>query len=136
METATQTQTRRWPLFLVGIVIFLLGPISVIIEMNLRSLRMPWHLPILATVGVLFMLLSATQRGGAVRWIGLGLFALLCGFEWYFVAFVTRLPEYGGTATVGRSIPEFETKLSDGKSFTDKTLKGGPALLVFFRGHW
>jgi hypothetical protein len=93
--------------------------------------------PILATVGVLLMALSVWQRRGILRWIGLVLFVLLCGFEWFTLVVGTKTPNYDGPARRDHQVPAFATTLADGKSFTDNDLqKGIPTVLVFFRGRW
>jgi len=63
--------------------------------------------------------------------------ALLSAGEWYFILWMSRLPEYKGPVQVDKKIPEFTTTFADGNSFTEKDLqKGTPTVLVFYRGHW
>lgn len=127
----------RWPLFLIGFFIFLLGPISMIIQMQMGHLRTAWQVPILASIGVLCMLASVLQRGGILRILGLVAFAGITAGMWYLMLVVFRVPEYAGPATVGQKIPAFEATLSNGDSFTNKGLeKGESTVLVFYRGHW
>ena len=128
---------RQWPLFLLGALLFLLGPIIFVVQFNVQMVNMPWHVPILATLGVLLMAVSVWQRGGIWRGVGLGLFALLCGREWFMLVVGTKTPAYTGPAIVDHQVPAFATTLADGTSFTDQDLaQGKPTLLVFFRGHW
>ena len=132
-----ETITRHWPLFIAGAVLFVLGPIIMMVQVNLYNLGLPWHVPILATLGVLLMAASVWRRRGIGRTVALGLCALLCGGEWYLILVGMRTPEYAGPATIDHSIPEFATTLADGTPFTDQDLtKGKPTLLVFFRGRW
>jgi hypothetical protein len=136
-ELSTNRRTRRWPLFLLGFVLFLVGPIVFAVQLSLHQLKMPWHLPILSTIGVVLMAASAWQRRGMLRIAGLVLFVLLCGFEWYMVLVKFRTPEYHGPATAGQTIPAFTTSLADGKALTNTDLQNGKrTVLLFFRGRW
>jgi len=128
---------RRWPLFLIGVLLFLIGPAIYTAQLGAKHLGLPWYLPVLSAVGVILMIASVRQRRGVIRIAALVLFLLVCGFEWYFVFVATRTPEYTGPAKPQAKVPAFTTKLADGKPFTDKDLQSGvPTLLVFFRGHW
>lgn len=136
-ETAVAAPPRRRPLFLLGFLFFLLGPGVAYALVRLGHFGVPWYMPILATVGVLLMAVSARRRRGFWRVAGLVLFVALCGFEWYFFLIATRTPVYTGPAQPGRKVPAFSTRLADGQPFTDKDLAtGGPAILLFFRGRW
>src|SRR5205823_5921057 len=55
---AVSAPPRRRPLFLAGILIFLLGIGLYFIQLKMRSFMVPWYVPILATVGVGLMVLS------------------------------------------------------------------------------
>lgn len=128
---------RRWPLFLLGVLLFFAGPVLYAVEVWIGRLAMPWYLPILATVGVLFMIASVWQRGGILRISGLVLFGLLCGAVWFFVLIASRTPDYVGPAQPGKKVPAFMTKLADGKTFTQHDLEAGNrSVLLFFRGRW
>lgn len=133
---------RRWPLFLAGLGIFILavvlGPTIYFVQMAQdRNLSTPWHMPILATVGVLLMAASVVQRRGIWRSAGLGVFALLCGFLWFFVAVLTKTPPYEGPAVYGAKVPVFSAAHADGRAFTDKDLLGTDrTVMLFFRGRW
>src|SRR5690242_18712085 len=98
-EPSTIRHPRRWPLFLLGFLLFLIGPVIFAVQMNQHQLKMPWHVPILSTLGVLLMAASAWQRRGVLRIVGLALFVLLCGYEWFLVVVKFRTPEYHGPAT-------------------------------------
>src|SRR5437870_2104247 len=94
--TAVSAPPRRWPLFLLGIALFVLGPAIYVLQFFLHSLRVPWHVPVLASLGVVLMVVSVRRRPGVVRMIFLALFVLVCAFEWFFVLIATRSPEYAG----------------------------------------
>ncbi len=120
-----------------GIGLFVLGVVGVIIQYALKQLIVPWYAPILGSVGVGLLLLSCRQRPTVARFAGLGLVALGCAFEWYFLVALTRLPHYAGPAQVSSPVPAFAAMRADGSSFTDADLKQGPpTALVFFRGRW
>ena len=128
---------RRWPLFLVGILLFLAGPVIYFVQINRQLLETPWYAPALASLGVLVMAVSVGQRGGRFRKVGLVVFVVVCGLEWYWLAVGTMNPVYHGPAQAGRALPPFTTTLADGKVFASEDLaKGGSSVLVFYRGHW
>lgn len=128
---------RRWPLFLVGVLLFVLGPALYAVQIRLKYLAMPWYVLALATLGVLFMVVSVWQRRSVWRSAGLALFVLVCAFEWFAVLVENRTPVYTGPAQPGRQLPAFATTLADGQAFTGTDLKNGrAAVLLFFRGRW
>jgi hypothetical protein len=128
---------RGVPLFLLGFLLFLVGPVIYFIRFRMDHLDTPWYVPGLATVGALFMLVSACRREGILRKAALVLFVLLCGGEWFLVAIATKVPTYAGPAQTGRKLPTFTTMLADGKTFTNQDLENGSSsVLVFFRGRW
>jgi hypothetical protein len=129
---------RRWPLFLAGIALFVIGPaLSAFEILVLARLQTAWYVPILATLGVLLMAISTWQRKGVLRVLALGLFVLVCAGEWLMVGVVTKTPPYEGPARVNQPLPAFTTRLADGSTFADKDLLGDhPTLLLFYRGHW
>jgi hypothetical protein len=136
-NTALNAPPRSWPLFLSGVLLFVLGPAIYFVQISLGHLDMPWHLPVLAAVGVLFMAASVLQRRGVWRSVGLVLFALICGLEWYLVLVAGKTPPYDGPAKVGYKVPEFAATYADGRAFTNKDLEDGkPTVLLFYRGHW
>jgi hypothetical protein len=134
----TSNMPRRWPWFLIGISLFLLGPILTFVQFGvLDRLATPWQLPILATLGVLCMLLSVLQRGGFVRISAFLLFAFVSGFAWYLFLFSMNTPLYAGPANPGTPLPAFQGKLANGQPFASADLaKGQSSVLLFFRGHW
>lgn len=137
VETAPKAIPRAWPLFLAGAFLVVVGPFLYFAQLALRQVWMPWYLPVLATVGVLLMIVSVRRRPGIVRGVGLALFALLCVLEWHFFVEGSKNPPYTGPATPGRRIPEFAASLADGSAWTHENLSAGtPSVLVFFRGRW
>jgi uncharacterized membrane protein YhhN len=128
---------RRRPWFLLGFLLFLLGPVAYFVQFRLGRLTTPWYLPAVGTAGVLLMAAGAWQRRGVLRAVGLGVFVLLCGFEWWCLLVEWRTPPYTGPARPGVRVPAFAAALADGRPFTDRDLEGGPpSVLVFFRGRW
>jgi hypothetical protein len=124
-------------LFLLGGLLFLAGPAIYFVHVRLQILKMPWYVPVLATVGVLCMAVSVRRRRGVWRSCGLALFVVLCGLEWFFTLSVARSPTYAGPAQVGRRLPEFAAACADGTAFTNKDLEDGHrTALVFYRGRW
>ncbi len=128
---------RRLPLYLIGILLFVIGPALYILQFRMRQLVVPWYVPVLASFGVLCLMASVMGRRGIVRIVGLVLLTVLCGLEWFFLLVLAKSPAYEGPAQVGRPLPTFATTLADGKPLTTKELAtGGPTALVFFRGRW
>jgi hypothetical protein len=130
---------RRWPLFLIGVLLVFLGPaILYVVQFRMYHLKTPWYVPILASVGVLLMAVSVWQRRGIWRSVGLVLAVVVCGFEWYGLLVAFKLPSYAGPAKPEHKIPAFTTALAKkGESFTNKDLATGKrTVLVFFRGRW
>ena len=77
------------------------------------------------------------MRRGVARTIGLVLFAVVCGLEWFLLAVGTATPLYSGPAEAGRTVPAFTSNFADGTPFTEEDLKrGSPTVLLFFRGRW
>jgi len=139
MSTATQAprQPSRWPLFLVGILLYLSGPAILWIQIRMDHLEIPWHIPILATAGVLLMALSAWQRGGVWRPLLLIPLVVLCGLVWFHMLMSRQEPPYTGPAHAGEKMVPFTTTLADGRVFSqDDLAKGQPTVLLFFRGRW
>ena len=63
---------RRRPWFILGVLLFVLGPALYIVQFKLKHLGfMPWYVPLLATLGVAVMVLSVAQRRGILRTVGL-----------------------------------------------------------------
>jgi hypothetical protein len=127
--------------------LFVAGPAIYFAEFRLGRFRMPWYVPVLASVGVLLMGVSFWQRRGVWRGIVLALVLVLCGLEWYVSLVLTRTPDYTGPAQANRKVPAFHATLArsstaqDGQGpagdvLTDKSLQGQNTILLFFRGRW
>src|SRR5260370_16457337 len=93
-NTSLNAPRRSWPLFLLGVLLFVLGPAIYFVQFSLGHLDMPWHLPVLAAVGVLFMAGSVLQRRGVWRSLGLVLFALFCGLDCDLFLSLSNTPPY------------------------------------------
>jgi hypothetical protein len=93
-------------------------------------------MPVLASLGVVLVVLSLCQRRTLWRGLALGFVLLLAGAE-AAMLFAMRLPPYTGPIAVGRAFPAFTTVRADGTSFTQHDLEGDRnSVLVFFRGRW
>lgn len=125
----------RW-LFRGGWALVLLGLVGYAVQLAaLKQFFVPWYAPVLATAGVLAMLLAVRQRWSVLRVLGLVLALLLTAGEWFFLVSLSRAPTYAGPAT-GQHVPTFAAIRADGTSFSDRDLASQPTILVFFRGHW
>jgi hypothetical protein len=140
VETArseTVFRPRRRPLFLAGVLLFLLGPPIYVVQFQGKLLFAPWYVPIMASIGVVLMVVSVWRRRGVARTIGMALFVVICVLEWFLLAAGTATPLYSGPAEPGRTVSAFTSNLADGTPFTEKELKqGSPTVLLFFRGRW
>jgi hypothetical protein len=102
-----------------------------------KILTTPWYMPVLASVGVGFMVVALARRRGFWRFVGLGVLVLLAAAEWAVLLSLSRLPPYTGPLAVGKPFPDFTTTLADGSSFGRKDLEGQKdTVMVFFRGRW
>jgi len=137
IQTANVVATRPRPWFFLGALLLVTGIIIYVVQFSLKQFVTPWYTPILGTAGLLFMAFSVWQRSGILRPIGLLLFGLFCGLEWYFVLVESKVPAYAGPAKIGQELPSFRARLAGGIPFTNKDLgKETPTVLVFYRGHW
>lgn len=133
----TSNVPRRVPLFLLGVGLFVLGPAIYAFQLHAKHLVVPWHVPLLATAGVVCMLASVWQRRGVLRGVGALVFFTVCALEWLLVGIVFKTPAYTGPAQPGRKLPAFQAALANGTPFTERDLEQGtPTVLVFFRGRW
>ena len=121
-----------------GLAAVLLGTVIFAVQLlGFKRLFVPWYLPALMSVGAILLGVSLLQRRSIVRLVALLLVGALAGFEWYFFASVSRLPEYAGSGQAGTKIPDFQTALADGRSFSAGDLRDGRAtVLTFYRGRW
>src|SRR5260370_21572891 len=127
---------RRRPYFLLGMSIFFLGMIIYAVQIATKHLVEPWHVPILGTIGVLLMVVSVVQRPGILRIIGLLLFVVMAGMEW-FMLLGSNLAPYAGPAKAGEKLPPFTATLADGSSFTNSKFQAGqPTALGFLLRQW
>ena len=128
---------RRRPLFLGGLVLFLAGPVLNAVQILLKHLWTPWYVPVLASLGVVLMIVSVRQRRSVLRGAALAFFVLLCGGEWYLMLVAAKTPAYTGPAQPGSKLPPFATVLADGTPFTNKNVEQEiRSVLVFNRGRW
>jgi hypothetical protein len=137
---AAAAETKAAPprsYFLLGALLCLAGPVIYFAQFSwLKHFTTPWYAPLLGTAGVLMMAVAFWQNRRFWRVAILGLFVLLCGFEWFLIL-SSRLPAYSGPAQPGKKIPAFSAVFADGRAFTDKELEDGkPVVLLFNRGHW
>ena len=136
-QTSASAHPRRWPLFLLGVLLFLSGPVLYFVQLQVQYLGMPWYVPALATAGVVCMAISVGQRRGILRSAGLLLFVVLCGLEWFFTLSVSKTPPYAGPDQPGRKVSEFAALFAEGTAFSNKDLEDGRrTALVFYRGRW
>jgi hypothetical protein len=133
--TKTRVAGRRY--FWLGLALCLLSPIVNMLVVMMGYLGLPWYALVLSTAGVGFLVAALVQRFGIARIVCLALFGLFCGFQWYLVVFMSKLPAYDGPARVGSKLPAFATTKADGSAYTEKNLETGqPTAFVFFRGRW
>jgi hypothetical protein len=136
-SNAPVMRARRWPWLMIGVLLFVSGPVVYALQVGAGRLQMPWYLPVLATCGVLLMAVSVWQRRGIVRSVALAVFVLLCGSGWYFVLVASKTPLYVGPAQPGNKLPPFTAALADGRPWTEGDLERGErSVLLFFRGRW
>lgn len=136
--TAVKTAPSYRPIFLLGIALFLIGlGLNIGQVFVLKRFFMPWYMPVLATLGVIFMVAATIRKWTILRIVLAVIFVVLCGLQWLFLVSLTKVPAYTGPAQPGQPLPSFQTKLADGNPWGDSDLrKGQSSVLVFFRGHW
>src|SRR3954453_13761031 len=109
MTTSSAAAPRRLPgrLFLaLGLGLAALGVIGYAVQLWAQRLRAPRYMPILATLGVVFLVVALWERRTVWRVLALLLVVLVAGAAWAFLL-LTRLPEYTGPVAAGRALPEF-----------------------------
>jgi hypothetical protein len=123
--------------FWAGIALGLLGPVAAVVQFGLKHLSAPWYSPVLATLGALLLLVAVVRRRSIPRVITLVLVAAFAGLQWYFLAVLTKLPEYTGPARAGEPMPVFHGTLADGRPFTQEDFRDESRhVMAFFRGRW
>jgi hypothetical protein len=121
-----------------GILIALAGIAIYMVQFNvLQILSTPWYMPLLATAGVVFILLALIQARSIWRIGAFVLVTLLAAGMWALLLVVLNTPPYTGPVTVGEPFPAFATMRADGTTFTQNDLRGDQdTVLIFFRGRW
>src|SRR3954471_10911049 len=139
MTTSSAAAPGRFPgrLFLaLGLGLAALGVIGYAVQLWAQRLKAPRYMPILATLGVVFLVVALWERRTVWRVLALLLVLLVAGAGWAFLL-MTRLPEYTGPVAAGRPLLKFTTMRADGTPFTKRDLEGNQNhVLVFFRGRW
>lgn len=123
--------------FWLGVACAVLGPALYMAQLKMGRLVVPWYLPILGTVGFLFMFAALGRARSIGRVALVGVLGLLAAGEWFAVVSFSRLPAYTGPATVGKPFPAFATAWADGSPFTQANVSADKnTIVVFFRGRW
>jgi FtsH-binding integral membrane protein len=127
----------RGRLFLVlGLGLAVLGVVAYVAQLSLQRLMAPWYMPILASVGVVLVIISLWERRTLWRVLALVAVVGLASAE-SAILYALRLPPYTGPIAVGRPFPTFEAKRANGTPFTERDLAGdNNNVLVVFRGRW
>jgi hypothetical protein len=123
---------------LLGILSALAGPgIYFVQVVGAKVLMAPWYVPLMATAGVLFLLLALVRSRSVTRWVAVVCIALLAAAEWGMMLVELSAPAYTGPVKAGQPFPAFTTTLANGSSFTQNDLTGEQnTVLVFYRGWW
>ena len=141
MNEQIQPATGRKPgraLLWLGILVALSGfALYFVLVFGLKVLVAPWYSPILATVGVGFVLLAIVRARSAWRWIALVFLTLFAASQWFGMLYEFATPAYTGPVKSGQPFPVFATTLADGTAFTQFDLQGDQnTVMVFYRGYW
>jgi len=139
MTIPSSVPATRYPgrFFLaLGLGLTILGMIGYAVQIWMQRLTTPWYMPLLATLGAVFVVVALWQRRNLWRVLALVVVILLAGAEWAFLL-AMRLPDYTGPVAVGKAFPAFTTSRADGSPFTERDLSGSKnCAMVFFRGRW
>ena len=135
---ATEVRRASGRVFLgLGILLVLLGPILYAVEINAKHLATPWYAPVLATVGLVLLMMAVWGRPNLWRITAFVLFSLFAAGQWFMLLVASKVPPYTGPVAVGAAMPAFKTTLADGSPFDQDSLRGEQdTVLVFFRGRW
>ena len=118
-----------------GLLLAVAGPGIFIVQILNKSLMAPWYVPILATLGTVFIAWSLMQSRTFWRWGCAGMTTLFAALFWMWMLVGMATPPYTGPVTVGRAFPSFETRLASGSPFRQGDMQGGKGtVLLFFRG--
>jgi hypothetical protein len=124
-------------LLALGILVAVAGPVIYAAQLRVKVLTAPWYVPILATVGVVLLLMALIRSRSVVRWAAVVLFTCFAAATWVFMLFLMNAPAYNGPVKAGQPFPPFTTTLADGSPFDQDSLKGDQnTVMVFYRGHW
>ena len=135
-SSAAPQRSLGRPFLLLGLALAVLGIAAYAVQISLQRLIAPWYMPILASLGVVLVIISLLERRTVWRASALLAVLVLASAQWAFL-YAARLPPYTGPIVVGRPFPAFEAKRADGTPFTQRDLAGDTHnVLVFFRGRW
>jgi hypothetical protein len=135
-QVATQGGSSGRLLLVSGLTIGALGVGAYALQLSLQRLAFPWYVPAMALLGGALVAVSLWKRRTVWRAIALLAVLLLAGAE-FAILNALRLPAYTGPITLGRPLPAFEARRTDGTSFSQNDLVGDQHnVLVFFRGRW
>jgi hypothetical protein len=119
-----------------GLVLPLAGVLGYAAQLAVHRLTAPWYLPVLTTLGVVFLVVALWRRRNVWRVLALLPVLLVTAVSWALLL-GDRLPAYTGPVTAGQPFPAFATKRADGTPFSQRDLEGDQDnVLVFFRGRW
>jgi hypothetical protein len=131
---------RRFPgrLYLwLGLALAVLGPTLYTAQLLAQRLTAPWYMPIFGSVAVGLVLFALSRSRSIWRFLALALVVVFAAGEWHLLLLDTKLPPYSGPVAVGQPFPAFSTKLADGSTFDEASLRSErPTVMVFFRGRW
>ena len=134
------TAIRRHPgraFLILGILLPFVGIAIYAFQIQAKVLRSPWYIPILATAGLLLIILALLQSRSVIRWLFAVFFTLFAAMLWVVFGVLMNVPEYTGPVKVEQPFPNFSTTFADGSAFTQDNLKGSQnTVMVFFRGRW
>jgi len=88
-----------------------------------------------AFVGLLLSAVALLAHPGAAGYVIAGLACAVSAF-FFFLTFMSGLPDQRAAVAVGARAPDFRALDSDGREFRLSALAGSRVLLKFFRGTW
>jgi hypothetical protein len=139
-DSNRSTAQRRHPgrLYLaLGVLVALAGVVLYPLQLRAKVLIAPWYAPILATLGLVLVVLALGRSRSLWRWTAAVLLTLFAAGQWVMLLVLFRAPAYTGPVQAGEPFPEFTTTLADGSTFNRESLQGEQnTVMVFFRGRW